>query len=41
MKTAISYGADSIMDLFTGGNLHIILKRMISESSVMIGTVPI
>lgn len=41
MKVVIQYGVDSIMDLSTGGNLHIILKRMIAESSVMIGTVPI
>ncbi len=41
MKTAIEYGADSIMDLSTGGNLHQILKTIIRQSSVMVGTVPI
>ena len=41
MRVAIKYGADAIMDLSTGGNLHKILQQIISESSVMIGTVPI
>ncbi len=41
METAIQYGADSIMDLSTGGNLRQILKKILSESSVMVGTVPI
>jgi phosphomethylpyrimidine synthase len=41
MGVAIKYGADAIMDLSTGGNLHKILQQIISESSVMIGTVPI
>ncbi len=41
MKVAIKYGADAIMDLSTGGNLRNILKQILSESSVMVGTVPI
>lgn len=41
MKVAVHYGADAIMDLSTGGDLHIILQRIIQESSVMVGTVPI
>ncbi|HOT14155.1 MAG TPA: phosphomethylpyrimidine synthase ThiC [Bacteroidales bacterium] len=41
MKVAIKYGADAIMDLSTGGNLHKILQQIISESSVMVGTVPV
>ncbi len=41
MRVAIKYGADAVMDLSTGGNLHKILQHIISESSVMIGTVPI
>lgn len=41
LKVAIQYGAHSVMDLSTGGNLHHILKTIIDESSVMIGTVPI
>jgi len=41
MALAIDYGADAIMDLSTGGDLHKILQRIISQSSVMVGTVPI
>ncbi|MFW5851023.1 MAG: phosphomethylpyrimidine synthase ThiC [Bacteroidota bacterium] len=41
MAVAIKYGADALMDLSTGGNLHKILQQIISESPVMIGTVPI
>ncbi|MCW1734499.1 phosphomethylpyrimidine synthase ThiC [Anaerorudis cellulosivorans] len=41
MKIAIRYGADSIMDLSTGGNLRVILQQIIKQSSVMVGTVPI
>ncbi len=41
MKTAIHYGANAIMDLSTGGDLHKILQRIISSSTVMVGTVPI
>ena len=41
MKVAVQYGADAIMDLSTGGDLHIILQRILQESSVMVGTVPI
>lgn len=41
MKIAVKYGADALMDLSTGGNLHQILKQIIAESDVMIGTVPI
>jgi len=41
MKIAIKHGADAIMDLSTGGNLRIILQRILKESSVMVGTVPI
>lgn len=41
MEVAISHGVDSIMDLSTGGNLHNILQKIISKSSVMVGTVPL
>lgn len=41
MKTAIKYGADAVMDLSTGGNLKMILQRILKESTVMTGTVPI
>lgn len=41
MRVAIKYGADAIMDLSTGGDLHKILNSIIKESSVMVGTVPV
>jgi phosphomethylpyrimidine synthase len=41
MKTAISYGADAVMDLSTGGDLDETRKRLISECEVPFGTVPI
>ncbi|MGP1527413.1 MAG: phosphomethylpyrimidine synthase ThiC [Campylobacter sp.] len=40
VKTSIKYGADTIMDLSTGGNLDEIRSAVISNSSVPIGTVP-
>ena len=42
-KTLISikYGADTIMDLSTGGDLDSIREAVIQNSSVPIGTVPI
>ncbi|MBN2135320.1 MAG: phosphomethylpyrimidine synthase ThiC [Acidobacteria bacterium] len=41
METAVKYGADAIMDLSTGGDIHEIRKTIISHSPVAIGTVPI
>ncbi|MCK5584338.1 MAG: phosphomethylpyrimidine synthase ThiC [Elusimicrobiales bacterium] len=40
VKTIVSYGADAIMDLSTGGNLDEIRKRIINSSTVPLGTVP-
>jgi len=41
LKVAIEFGSDSVMDLSTGGNLEVILKTIIKNSPVMVGTVPI
>ena len=41
MRVAIKYGADTVMDLSTGGDLSRIRKRMIADSTVPLGTVPI
>lgn len=41
LKTSIKYGADTIMDLSTGGDLDNIRKEIIKNSSIPIGTVPI
>jgi phosphomethylpyrimidine synthase len=41
LKIAIEYGADTVMDLSTGGNIRDFRKKIIQESSVPLGTVPI
>jgi len=41
LKVAIEAGADSVMDLSTGGDLEAIREVILSESSVMVGAVPI
>jgi phosphomethylpyrimidine synthase len=38
---AVKYGADTLMDLSTGGDIPRIRKAIISESPIPIGTVPI
>lgn len=40
LKTAVEKGADSVMDLSTGGNLDQIRREIIQESTVPVGTVP-
>jgi phosphomethylpyrimidine synthase len=40
-KLAVRYGADAIMDLSTGGDIDAIRRRIIKETPVPIGTVPI
>jgi phosphomethylpyrimidine synthase len=41
LRYAIKYGADTVMDLSTGGNIPEIRKAIIAASPVPIGTVPI
>ncbi len=41
LHTAVHYGADTIMDLSTGGNLDEIRETNVEHSPVPIGTVPI
>ncbi len=41
LHTSVKYGADSIMDLSTGGNLTEILTNIVNNSPIMVGTVPI
>ncbi|WP_297499851.1 phosphomethylpyrimidine synthase ThiC [Thermococcus sp.] len=41
VKTAVKYGADTIMDLSTGGNLDEIRRTIMHAVDVPIGTVPI
>src|SRR5215217_1798883 len=38
---AVKYGADTVMDLSTGGNIDAIRQAIIGRSPVPIGTVPI
>ena len=41
MRVAIAAGADAVMDLSTGGDINECRKKIISASTVPIGTVPI
>lgn len=41
LRTAIKYGADTVMDLSTGGNIDMIRREILKHSNVPVGTVPI
>ncbi|HOK40269.1 MAG TPA: phosphomethylpyrimidine synthase ThiC [bacterium] len=41
LKIAVKYGADSVMDLSTAGDIDLIRRKIIEHSPVMVGTVPI
>lgn len=41
LDVSVKYGADSVMDLSTGGDLHHTLNTIIGKSPIMVGTVPI
>src|SRR5439155_80221 len=41
LHNAIHYGADTVMDLSTGGDLDMIRDHMVQNSPVPLGTVPI
>jgi len=41
LHTAVHYGADTVMDLSTGGDIHNIREAILRHSPVPIGTVPI
>src|SRR3954465_2401095 len=41
LHTSVHFGADTVMDLSTGGNIHEIREAIIRHSPVPIGTVPI
>jgi phosphomethylpyrimidine synthase len=41
LHTAVHYGADTVMDLSTGGDIHLIREAILRHSPVPIGTVPI
>ncbi|MGA3213407.1 MAG: phosphomethylpyrimidine synthase ThiC [Terriglobales bacterium] len=41
LHTAVHYGADTVMDLSTGGDIHNIREAILRHSPVPVGTVPI
>src|SRR5260370_20536873 len=41
LHTAVHYGADTVMDLSTGGDIHQIREALLAHSAVPISTVPI
>src|SRR5476651_2025980 len=41
LHTAVHFGADTVMDLSTGGGIHEIREKILRHSPVPIGTVPI
>ncbi|HLI30276.1 MAG TPA: phosphomethylpyrimidine synthase ThiC, partial [Terriglobia bacterium] len=41
LRTAVKYGADTVMDLSTGGDIHEIREAILRASTVPVGTVPI
>jgi phosphomethylpyrimidine synthase len=41
LQTSIKHGADTVMDLSTGGDLNTIRQQVIDHSTVPVGTVPI
>src|SRR5207248_2256740 len=41
LRYAVKFGADTVMDLSTGGDIPAIRKAIINDSPVPIGTVPI
>src|SRR5437667_9901274 len=41
LHTAVHFGADTVMDLSTGGDIHEIREAILCHSPVPIGTVPI
>ena len=41
LHTSVHYGADTVMDLSTGGDIHLIRESILRSSPVPIGTVPI
>src|SRR5260221_6978998 len=41
LHTAVHYGADTVMDLSTGGDIHLIREAILRHSPVPLGTGPI
>jgi len=41
LTVALKYGADTVMDLSTGGNIEMIRRALIARSTIPVGTVPV
>jgi phosphomethylpyrimidine synthase len=41
LKASIKYGADTVMDLSTGGDIDFIRRKILEQSIIPVGTVPI
>ncbi len=41
MQVALKYGADTVMDLSTGGNIDAVRRAIVKRASVPVGTVPV
>jgi len=41
LAAAVKYGADAVMDLSTGGDINAIRKKIIANSVIPVGTVPV
>ena len=41
LRSVLEYGADTVMDLSTGGNIELIRKAIIERSNIPVGTVPV
>ncbi len=41
LRTSVKYGADTVMDLSTGGDIHRIREAILRHSPIPVGTVPI
>jgi phosphomethylpyrimidine synthase len=41
LRASVKYGADTVMDLSTGGDIHAIREAILRASTVPVGTVPI
>ena len=41
LSVALKYGADTVMDLSTGGNIELIRRALIARSPIPVGTVPV
>ncbi len=41
LETAVKYGADTVMDLSTGGDIRLIRAALLAKATIPVGTVPV